>query len=171
MQKNRVFHKDFIVFSDRFSIVDLQIDKGGSGMKKIDRNFIGRKLLVCGATPKDMTHVKILYKDFTEDGIDLFLMSTTPKTDIGFKTYDSFGDLPEVPECAYIMSDKEQTAGILQQVIDLGIKKILFYGPVCYSKDLEELCRTNNIDARYGCPLIFSKVIFCRIHALTGGFK
>jgi hypothetical protein len=69
------------------------------------------------------------------------------------------------------MSDKDQTKELLQQVIGLGIKKVLFFGPVCYSNEHEELCRANNIDVRYGCPLIFSKVIFCRIHALTGGFK
>jgi hypothetical protein len=140
-------------------------------MKKLDRDFIGEKLLVCGATPKDKYHVTILFKDYTDAGIDLFFMSTTPKTDIGFKTYDSFSDLPEVPDCAYIMSDKDQTAGNLRQVIDLGIKKILFYGPECYSKEHEELCLANNIDARYGCPIIFSKVVFCRIHAFVGGFK
>lgn len=140
-------------------------------MKKLDRDFIGKKLLVCGATPKDKYHVTILYKDYTKAGIDLFFMSTTPKIDIGFKTYDSFNDLPEVPGCAYILSDKDQTTEILKQVIALGIKKILFYGPVCYSKEHEELCRINNIDARYGCPLIFSQVIFCRVHALAAGFK
>lgn len=140
-------------------------------MKKLDKAFIGNKLLVCGVTPKDKNHVRILYEDFTKLGIDLFFMYTTLKSNIGLKTYDNFADLPELPDCAYIMSDREQTATILRQVIDQGIKKILFFGPECFDEEGLALCEANGVDARFGCPLIFCEVIFCRIHAFFGGFR
>lgn len=138
-------------------------------MRKLDKNFIGNKLLVCGVTPKDKYHAKILDEDYTKSGTDLFFVYTTPN--IGFKTYDSFADLPELPDCAYILSDREQTAAILPQVIDQGIKKILFFGQECFDEKDLALCEANGVDARFGCPLIFSKVIFCRIHAFFGGFR
>lgn len=140
-------------------------------MEKLNKGFIGKSLLVCGSTPKDKTHINILKKDFSKAGIDLFFMSPTPKTDFGFETYDSLADLPKVPDCAYILSDKDQTTEILRQVIGLGIKKILFYGPICYSEENERECQVNNIEARKGCPLIFCDVLPCRIHAFFGGYK
>jgi hypothetical protein len=55
-------------------------------MRKLDRDFIGKNLLVCGATPKDKYHVSILYKDFTQEGINLIFVGSAPQLDIGAKT-------------------------------------------------------------------------------------
>jgi predicted CoA-binding protein len=140
-------------------------------MQKLDKKFIGKNLLVCGSTPKDLTHIKILTKDFSEAGIDLLFMSLNPRRDIGQKTYDSFAELPEVPDCAYILSDKDRTDEILRQVLALGVKKILFNGQECYTKENEELCGSLQIETRSGCPLLFSGVLPCRIHAFFGGYK
>lgn len=140
-------------------------------MQKLNKGFINTSLLVCGCTPKDKAHMNILHKDLTEQGIELFILSAKPETTVDFKTYDQLQDLPKIPDCAYILSDRDKTSEILQNVVDLGIKKILFYSSACFSLEDEMKCKQMQIETRCGCPILFSDVLPCRIHAFLGGYK
>lgn len=136
-------------------------------MKKLDRDFIDQEVAGVWSHTERQVSCHDLIQGLYKSGIDLFFMSTTPKIDIGFKTYDSFNDLPEVPMRLPSCQTRIRPQRSLNKLLLLDHP---VYGPVCYSKEHEELCRINNVDARYGCPLIFSQVIFCSIPCFGSRF-
>lgn len=140
-------------------------------MGKINKDFFEGGVLVCGCSSKDNLYYKRLYKAFTDNGIKVYPMPTTPESELGFTTYAKFNDLPEIPKSVYILSHKSLTPQIMEHLYELGVKKIAFYSMACVDSDILQTCQSKGIETTIGCPLMLFASGFCWIHAAIAGVK
>ncbi len=138
-------------------------------MKKITKDFFGDEIVICGCTKADNMYYKRLYKAFTQNGVKVYALPTTPVSDLGFKTYPDLASLPHVPECAYILSDKEDEAAIVEVLKKYNVKRILFYNQGLADDGVVADCEKNGIEVRCGCPLMLYTGGPCSLHARIAG--
>ena len=140
-------------------------------MEKLSKDFFGNEVLICGCSDKDNLYYKRLNKAFLSNGITVYPMPTTPESELGFKTYKSYTDLPIIPKCAYILSYKSKTSEIIDELSGLGVNKIAFYGNACVDDEILHKCDSLGIETRLGCPMMLFASGFCWIHAKIAGVK
>ncbi len=138
-------------------------------MEKISKAFFGNEIVICGCTKADNLYYKRLYKAFNSNGVKVYALPTTPESDLGFETYPDLASLPHVPECAYILSDKEDEAAIVEELKKYGVKRILFYNNSLADDAVVADCERNGIEVRCGCPLLLYNGGPCYLHALIAG--
>ncbi|MDR2736302.1 MAG: CoA-binding protein [Gracilibacteraceae bacterium] len=140
-------------------------------MEKINKAFFDGEVLICGCSKQDNLYYKNMYKAFTDNGIKVYPMPTTPESELGFETYTNFDDLPKVPNSAYVLTHKNQTPALIEQLDQLGVKRIVFFGKVCADESTLETCRKKGIQTRIGCPMMLFGGGFHRLHAFFAGVK
>ncbi|MCL1791674.1 MAG: CoA-binding protein [Peptococcaceae bacterium] len=140
-------------------------------MEKINKDFFGGEVLICGCSDIDRVYYKNLYKAFTDNGVKVFAMPTAPESSLGFETFKSFDELPKVPSSAYVLSHKKNTPGLIEELDNLGVKKIVFYGKVCADQEALDLCDKKGIQTRMGCPMMLFGGGVHRLHAFLAGVK
>lgn len=140
-------------------------------MEKINKSFFDGEVLICGCSDKDNLYYKRLYKAFVENDIKVYPMPTTPESKLGFHTYGEFKGLPKIPNSAYVLSHKSKTPEIVEQLDNIGVKKILFYGKACADANILQDCENRGIETRMGCPMMLFASGFCWLHAVIAGVK
>ncbi len=138
-------------------------------MEKISKDYWGNEIVICGCTKADNLYYKRLYKAFGDNGVKVYALPTTPESDLGFETYPNLAALPHVPECAYILSDKEDEAAIVEELKKYGVKKILFYNNSLADDAVVADCEKKGIEVRCGCPLLLYSGGPCYLHAVIAG--
>lgn len=138
-------------------------------MEKISKGFFEGDVLVCGCTKSDNSYYRRLYKYFTANGIHVFPMPTKPESTLDFDTYADFSILPKIPKCAFVLSPKRDTPELINQLYNLGIQKIVFYGKSCADDAILADCKKHGIDVRIGCPLMLYAPGPCWLHAVVSG--
>lgn len=143
-------------------------------MEKLSKSFFGNEVLIWGCTPPDKVYYTRLYKAFTQNGITVYPMSIMPKdakTTLDFKTFDTLEEVSKIPECVYVLANKDTTHPTLKRFRDAGVKRIVFYSKACVSpEDLAE-CEKMGIETRLGCPMMLYGKGPCRLHAFLAGIK
>ncbi len=140
-------------------------------MEKISKEYWGKEILLCGCEKKDMSFYKMLYKQFTANGVEVFALPTKPEADSGFQTYPDLAALPHVPECAYVMNPKEELPAITEELRQLGVRKILLYNKKKADASFVADCEKNEMEVRAGCPLMLYSGGPCALHAVFGGVR
>ncbi|MCL1917639.1 MAG: CoA-binding protein [Peptococcaceae bacterium] len=140
-------------------------------MEKINKDFFGGEVLICGCSKQDNLYYKNLHKAFSDNGVKVFPMPTTPESALGFETFNSFDELPKVPNSAYVLSHKCNTPVLIEHLNKLGVKKVVFFGKACADKSVLDSCEEKGIQVRMGCPMMLFGGGIHRLHAFLAGVK
>ncbi len=89
------------------------------------QDFLGQKVVaVVGVTDKRETGANLNYKKFKENGYRAYPVNPRIRTYVSATCYPDLKSLPEKPGAVFILASPAVTDQIVQQCIDLGIKRI-----------------------------------------------
>jgi predicted CoA-binding protein len=152
-------------------------------MAKIDelvKDFLAqKKIAVVGVSDKRETGCNMSYKKFKEAGYQVYGINPRITTFEGDPCYPDLKSLPEKPDAVFILTSPKVTEQIIQQCVDLGIKRVWMHCMMgtkpglatsmsSVSETAVKMCKDNGITVIPGsCPNQFIKPDFG--HALMRG--
>jgi uncharacterized protein len=137
-------------------------------MAKIDpliKDFLAqKKIAVVGVSDKRETGCNAAYKRFKDAGYTVSAVNPRITTFNGDPCYPDLKSIPEKPEAVFILTNPKITDQIVQQCVDLGIRRVwmhcmmgtkpgLAQGMTSVSQDAVRMCQENGITVIPGaCP-------------------
>ncbi|MDD2921335.1 MAG: CoA-binding protein [Anaerolineales bacterium] len=137
-------------------------------MAKIDdlvRDFLAQKrIAVVGVSDKRDTGCNLNYKKFKEAGYRVYAVNPRIGQFEGDVCYPDLKSIPEKPDAVFILANPKVTEQIVQQCVELGIKRVwmhcmmgtkpgLAQGMTSVSQSAVEMCKANGITVIPGsCP-------------------
>ncbi len=145
-------------------------------MKKIDNlvlDFLAqRKIAVVGVSEKRETGCNLAYKNFKQNGYQVYAVNPRISTYEGQTCYADLKSIPEKVDAVFVLTSPKVAEQIVQQCVDLGIKHVWMHcmmgtkpglaaGMTSVSQAAVELCKANDIAVIPGsCPNQFLKPDF-----------
>ena len=159
-------------------------------MAKIDslvQDFLAqKKIAVVGVSDKRETGCNLGYRKFKAAGYAVSAVNPHMTTFEGDPCYPDLKSIPDKPDAVFILTNPKITEQIVQQCVDLGIKRVWMHclmgtkpglaaGMTSVSQDAVQMCRENGIMVIPGtCPNQYLKPDFghamMRILFRTMGF-
>jgi uncharacterized protein len=160
-------------------------------MNKLDtlvQDFLAQKrIAIVGTSDKRETGCNLGYRKFKAAGYTVYAVNPRLSTFEGDPCYPDLNSIPEKPDAVFIFTSPKVTDQIVQQCIDLGIKRVWMHclmgtkpglasGMTSVSQDAVQLCHENGITVIPGaCPNQFLKPdgfhAFARVLWRTLGFQ
>ena len=160
-------------------------------MSKLDilvQDFLAqKKIAVVGVSDKRDTGCNLAYKKFKENGYQVYAVNPRLSTYDSVTCYPDLKAIPQKPDAVFILASPNVTEQIVQQCIDLGVKRVWMHcllgtkpglasGMTSVSEDAVQLCHANGIAVIPGaCPNQFLKPDFghalMRVMWRTLGFQ
>jgi len=145
-------------------------------MEKIDvmvQNFLSQKrIAVVGVSDKRETGCNLAYKNFKENGYEVFPVNPRILTYDGVACYPDLRSIPKTPDAVFILAKPTVTNEIVQQCVELGIKHVWMHcmmgiklglaaSITSVSMEAVELCKAHDIHVIPGsCPNQFLRPDF-----------
>jgi len=123
-----------------------------------------KKIAVVGVSDKRETGCNAAYRRFKEAGYKVSGVNPRLTTFEGDPCYPDLVSLPEKPDAVFILTNPGITEQIVQQCVDLGVKRVWMHcmmdtkpglaaSMTSVSQDAVEMCRENGITVIPGtCP-------------------
>lgn len=141
-------------------------------MIKLNKSFFdGQEVLFVGYSEKQKDFCDMVFKAFTDNGIRVYPLNKRKGASFDRKVYTEFTELPAIPATAYVLTNKENTKSMVQELADKGIKKILFQGKNNVDPETLEKCRGLGIETVVACPMMVFGRGFHKIHAFFAGVR
>lgn len=131
-----------------------------------------KKIAVVGVSDQRDTGCNLNYRKFKENGYTVYAVNPRISSFEGDPCYPDLKSLPEKPDGVFILANPKVTEQIVQQCVDLGVKRVwmhcmmgtkpgLAQGMTSVSQSAVEMCKTNGITVIPGsCPNQFLKPDF-----------
>jgi len=131
-----------------------------------------KKIAVVGVSDKRDTGCNLSYRKFKENGYAVYAVNPRISSFEGDPCYPDLKSLPEKPDGVFILANPKVTEQIVQQCVDLGVKRVwmhcmmgtkpgLAQDMTSVSQSAVDLCKTNGITVIPGsCPNQFLKPDF-----------
>jgi predicted CoA-binding protein len=145
-------------------------------MAKIDtlvQDFLAqKKIAVVGVSDKRETGCNLGYRKFKEAGYSVSAVNPRLETFEGDPCYPDLASIPEKPDAVFILANPRITEQIVQQCVDLGIRRVWMHcmmgtkpglatSMTSVSQEAVRLCRENGITVIPGaCPNQYLKPDF-----------
>ncbi|MFZ5822205.1 MAG: CoA-binding protein [Chloroflexota bacterium] len=145
-------------------------------MAKIDdmvHDFLSqKKIAVVGVSDQRDTGCNLNYRKFKENGYKVFAVNPRIREFEGDPCYPDLQSIPEKPDAVFILASPRVTDQVVQQCVDLGVKRIWMHcmmgtkpglaaGMTSVSPEAVEMCKANGITVIPGsCPNQFLKPDF-----------
>src|SRR5512142_3215141 len=142
-------------------------------MSKIDslvQDFLAQKTIaIVGVSDRRETGCNLSLRKFKQAGYTVYAVNPRLTTFEGDPCYPDLNFVPEKPDAVFIFTSPKVTEQIVQQCVDLGIKRVWMHclmgtklglaaGMTSVSQDAVRLCRENGITVIPGaCPNQFLK--------------
>jgi predicted CoA-binding protein len=130
------------------------------------------KIAVVGVSDKRETGCNLAYRKFKDAGYTVSAVNPRLTTFEGDPCYPNLQSIPEKPDAVFILTNPQVTEQIVQQCMELGIKRVWMHclmgtkpglaaGMTSVSQDAVRMCRENGIQVIPGsCPNQFLKPDF-----------
>jgi predicted CoA-binding protein len=137
-------------------------------MAKIDplvKDFLAQeKIAVVGVSDKRETGCNLAYRKLKENGYTVSAVNPHISSFEDDPCYPDLDSIPEVPDAVFILTNPKITEQIVQQCVDLGVKRVWMHclmgtkpglaaSMTSVSPEAVEMCRENGIEViPGGCP-------------------
>ena len=123
-----------------------------------------KKIALVGVSDKRETGCNMAFTRFKDAGYQVFAVNPHISSFNGAVCYPDLKSIPEKPDAVFMLTRPEVTAQIVQQCVDLGIKRVWMHcmmgtkpglaaGMTSVSADAVRMCRENGISVIPGsCP-------------------
>ena len=145
-------------------------------MPKIDalvQDFLAQeKIAVVGVSDKRETGCNLAYRKLKQAGYAVYAVNPHLTAFEGDRCYPELKSIPDRPDAVFILARPEVSEQVVQQCVDLGIKRVWMHclmgtkpglaaGMTSVSPDAVRLCRENGIAViPGGCPNQYLKPDF-----------
>lgn len=145
-------------------------------MNKLDilvGDFLAQKrIAVVGVSDKRETGCNLAYKNFKENGYQVFAVNPHIASFDGEKCYPDLASIPEKPDAVFLLTSPKVTEQVVRQCVEIGIKHVWMHclmgtkpglaaSMTSVSQDAVQMCRDNGIAVIPGaCPNQFMKPDF-----------
>jgi len=131
-----------------------------------------KKVAVVGVSDKRETGCNLAYKNFKENGYQVYAVNPRLSTYDGATCYPDLNSIPEKPDAVFILTSPKVTEQMVQQCVELGIKHVWMHcmmgtrpglaaSMTSVSQSAVEICKANGIAVIPGsCPNQFLKPDF-----------
>ncbi|GAE86697.1 CoA-binding protein [Acetivibrio straminisolvens] len=134
--------------------------------------FTDNQVAFIGFSSNPNSFSRKVYNDFVKAGIKVYPVNSKKFSEDGLEIYTDIGQLPQVPECVYILLNKENTKKAVERLKGKGIKKILFHSADTVDESTLNECKKMGIEAVVACPRMFlSNGLIHRLHGFIAGVK
>ncbi len=137
-------------------------------MAKMDtlvQDFLAQeKIAVVGVSDNRETGCNLAYRKFKEAGYNVSAVNPRLTSFEGNPCYPDLGSIPEVPDAVFILTNPNVTEQVVQQCVDLGVKRVWMHclmgtkpglaaSMTSVSSEAVQMCRENGIEViPGGCP-------------------
>ena len=159
-----------------------------SKLETLAQDFLAQnKIAIVGVSDKRETGCNAGYRKFKDAGYKVYAVNPRMTTFEGDPCYPDLKSIPDKPDAVFIFTNPKVTDQIVQQCVDLGIKRIWMHclmgtkpglaaGMTSVSQEAVQVCRENGITVIPGaCPNQFLKPdffhSFARVMWRTLGFQ
>lgn len=141
-------------------------------MVKLNKEFfIDNEVLFVGYSSKNNAFSKSIYQAFMNNGIKVYPLNNKADSSFDIKVYRSLGELPKVPSCAFVLTNKTNAAKVVNELSSKGVKRILFQNSRYVDQDILDTCSKYGIETAVGCPMMLFGKGMHRLHAFFAGVK
>lgn len=141
-------------------------------MNKLHRGFLTDKdILFVGYSSRNNGYSKELLKGFTNNQIKVYPYNKKEGAQFDIKVYKSLAELPVMPKTAFILLNKDNTTKSVKELLEKGVKKILFQNQKAVDPAVLAECEKAGVETAYGCPLMLFGTGFHKFHAFLAGVK
>jgi Acyl-CoA synthetase (NDP forming) len=141
-------------------------------MVKFTKSFITEnEILFVGYSSRNKAYSNSIYQAFTNQNIKVYPYNTKESTAFDTKVYKKLEELPEIPKTAFILLNKANTAKVVKQLIENGVKKILFYNKSTVEPASISDCENAGVEVAIGCPMMVYGNGIHKLHAFFAGVK
>ena len=141
-------------------------------MEKISKDFFkGNEILFVGYSSRNKAFCNSIMNAFVKNGFKVYPMNTRTKDGFDVKVYQSFEELPKVPETAYVLLNGVNAINAIKPLKENGVKRILFQNEKIAEKAVVEQCNELGIRTAAGCPMMLFGSGLHRLHGFFSGVK
>ncbi len=141
-------------------------------MAKLSKDFIqDKEVLFVGYSSRNNAYSKDIFKAFSDHGIKVYPYNTRTDGNYDIKVYHKLEELPSLPKTAFVLLNKDNTGKAVKNLIDHGIKKILFRSKSYVDEATLAECNKSGIETAFGCPMMIYGTGFHKFHAFFAGVK
>ncbi len=138
-------------------------------MVKFSKDFFNEnEVLFVGYSSRNKAYSNSILQAFTNNNMKVYPFNTKDAS-YDIKVYRKYDELPNMPKAAFVLLNKENTAKAVKQLIDKGVKKILFYSKLDPATQAE--CDKAGVVTATGCPLMVYGKGLHKLHAFFAGVK
>jgi hypothetical protein len=131
-----------------------------------------KKIAVVGVSDKRETGCNLAYKKFKETGYQVYAVNPRLTAFDGAPCYPDLKSIPEKPEAAFILTSPKVAEQVVQQCVDLGVRRVWMHclmgtkpglaeSMTSVSQEAVRLCREHGIAVIPGaCPNQFLRPDF-----------
>lgn len=144
-----------------------------SDINALVKEFLAqRSIAVVGVSDQRETGCNLAYRKFKESGYEVSAVNPRIDSFEGDPCYPDLASIPETPEGVFILTNPRVTEEIVQQCVDLGIKRVWMHclmgtkpglaaSMTSVSDEAVRMCKENGIEVIPGtCPNQFLKPDF-----------
>jgi hypothetical protein len=159
-----------------YAVSRFLVKEKGEIMSKLEalvQDFLAQeKIAVVGVSDKRETGCNLAYKNFKENGYQVFAVNPRMDAYDGATCYPDLKSIPEKPDAVFLLTSPKVTEQIVQECVDLGVKHVWMHcmmgtkpglaaSMTSVSQDAVQVCREHGIAVIPGaCPNQFLKSDF-----------
>jgi acyl-CoA synthetase (NDP forming) len=136
---------------------------------KLYKNFFkDQDILFVGYSSRNNAYCKEIYQAFMNNQMRVYPYNTKENATYDVKVYQKLEELKTIPKSAFVLLSKSNAAVAVKELIDKGVKRILFR--VADPATLAE-CEKAGVEATVGCPMMIYGTGLHKFHAFFAGVK
>jgi acyl-CoA synthetase (NDP forming) len=139
--------------------------------RKISRSFVlADEVLFIGYSRKHGSFCKTVYDAFVRSGAKVYPVN--PAGGSGAPTvYRSLAEVPARPAFAYLLTGRERSADLVEELASRGVRRVLFNSGMSVDRATLARCAELGMEAEVACPMMALGGGFHRFHGFLHGVR
>lgn len=134
--------------------------------------FTNNQVLFVGLSSDPKSFSRSVYKDFIKAGINVVPVNSKKFRVGNVDVYSGVEKVSQVPECAYVLLNTENTKDAVRSLKDSGVKKVLFHSNKTVDLNTLSECKAFGMETFVACPkMMISNGLIHKVHGFVAGIR
>jgi acyl-CoA synthetase (NDP forming) len=132
--------------------------------------FLAKEVLFIGYSKRQAAFCKSVKEAFERSGAKVYPVNPTGGSE-GLQVYASIEAVPARPELAYVLTNKANTAKLIDSLASRGVKRVLFQSKMSVDEAALDRCAKLGMETAVACPLMALGGGFHKFHGFLHGVR
>jgi predicted CoA-binding protein len=138
---------------------------------RISRSFFfASEVLFVGYSTKHEAFCKSVADAFARSGAKVYPVNPNGGSG-GVAVYKSFDEVPAKPAFAYVLTNKERSAAVVEELAARGVRRVLFNSKMSVDEPTLERCAELGMEAAVACPMMALGGGLHKFHGFLAGVR